>query len=77
MDLALAPPRRPAAETLDAVEQDAIERALRAAGGNRSRAARQLGISRTSCTGGFVDIDSKGRVVMPRWGVPGVLVASA
>ena len=51
MDLALGPPRRPAAETLDAVEQDAIERALREADGNRSRAARQLGISRTQLYG--------------------------
>jgi DNA-binding NtrC family response regulator len=52
MDLALGPPRRPAAEnTLHAVEQDAIQRALRQAGGNRSRAARQLGISRTQLYG--------------------------
>jgi len=53
MDLALGPPpRRPAAEkTLHAIEQDAIERALREAGGNRSRAARRLGISRTQLYG--------------------------
>ena len=42
-----APPVRPLAETVAAAEQAAIEDALRATGGNRSQAARLLGISRS------------------------------
>lgn len=42
-----AGPVRPLAETVAAAEQAAIEDALRAAGGNRSQAARMLGISRS------------------------------
>jgi transcriptional regulator with PAS, ATPase and Fis domain len=49
-DLCLAPPiaRMMADSTdLNAVERQAIERAMRQVNGNKSRAARQLGISRT------------------------------
>ena len=42
-----AGPVRPLAETVAAAEQAAIEDALRATGGNRSQAARMLGISRS------------------------------
>ena len=42
-----APPVRPLAETVAAAEQAALEDALRATGGNRSQAARLLGISRS------------------------------
>jgi DNA-binding NtrC family response regulator len=40
------PPYRP--RTLDDVERDQIERTLRHHGGNRTRAARDLGISRAT-----------------------------
>ena len=48
-DLSLAPPPATAADStnLDLLEQRAIERALREARGNRSKAARRLGIART------------------------------
>jgi two-component system response regulator AtoC len=52
-DLALAPSREtsPDITNLGHLEQHAIERAIREAGGNRSRAARRLGISRTQLYG--------------------------
>ncbi|MCI0342635.1 MAG: hypothetical protein L0216_16095, partial [Planctomycetales bacterium] len=43
-----APAAPGAARTLRSVERDAIEQALRAAGGNRKRAAALLGIPRTT-----------------------------
>jgi transcriptional regulator with PAS, ATPase and Fis domain len=49
-DLSLAPPLVPVVEEstdLNVVERQAIERAMREVNGNKSRAARQLGISRT------------------------------
>ena len=49
-DLCLGPPRVPVmvdSTDLNMVERQAIERALREVNGNKSRAARQLGISRT------------------------------
>jgi transcriptional regulator with GAF, ATPase, and Fis domain len=52
-DLALAPSCAisPDITDLGYLEERAIERAIREAGGNRSRAARQLGISRTQLYG--------------------------
>jgi transcriptional regulator with GAF, ATPase, and Fis domain len=52
-DLALAPScaSSPDITDLGHLEERAIERAIREAGGNRSRAARQLGISRTQLYG--------------------------
>jgi transcriptional regulator with PAS, ATPase and Fis domain len=52
-DLALAPSCATSPDTtnLGHLEERAIERAIREAGGNRSRAARQLGISRTQLYG--------------------------
>jgi transcriptional regulator of acetoin/glycerol metabolism len=51
-DLALAPSATaPDSTTLADVEQRAIERAMRETNGNRSQAARQLGISRTQLYG--------------------------
>jgi transcriptional regulator with PAS, ATPase and Fis domain len=49
-DLSLAPPRGPVmvdSTDLNVVERQAIERAMRNVSGNKARAARQLGISRT------------------------------
>jgi transcriptional regulator with PAS, ATPase and Fis domain len=49
-DVCLAPPMVPVmleSTDLGVVERQAIERAMRAVNGNKSRAARQLGISRT------------------------------
>ena len=49
-DVSLAPPMVPVmleSNDLNVVERQAIERAMRAVNGNKSRAARQLGISRT------------------------------
>jgi transcriptional regulator of acetoin/glycerol metabolism len=49
-DLSLAPPMVPVmvdSTDLHVVERQAIERAMREVNGNKSRAARQLGISRT------------------------------
>ena len=49
-DLCLAPPMVPIkveSTDLNVVERQAIERAMREVNGNKSRAARQLGISRT------------------------------
>jgi transcriptional regulator with PAS, ATPase and Fis domain len=49
-DLSLAPPRGPVmvdSTDLNVVERRAIERAMRNVSGNKARAARQLGISRT------------------------------
>jgi len=49
-DLCLAPPMVPMmvdSRDLNVVERQAIERAMREVNGNKSRAARQLGISRT------------------------------
>jgi transcriptional regulator with PAS, ATPase and Fis domain len=49
-DVSLAPPMVPVmleSNDLNLVERQAIERAMRAVNGNKSRAARQLGISRT------------------------------
>jgi transcriptional regulator with PAS, ATPase and Fis domain len=49
-DLSLAPPMVSAmvgSRNLNVVERQTIERAMREVGGNKSRAARQLGISRT------------------------------
>jgi transcriptional regulator with PAS, ATPase and Fis domain len=50
-DLSLAPPPRVSAMVasteLNVVEREAIERAMRNVSGNKARAARQLGISRT------------------------------
>lgn len=49
-DLSLAAPRMPVtvdSADLNGIERQAIERAMRDVGGNKSKAARQLGISRT------------------------------
>ncbi|MFT6712963.1 MAG: transcriptional regulator of acetoin/glycerol metabolism, partial [Planctomycetota bacterium] len=47
-DLILAPTPGTSSLSLDALEEDAVRRALAASSGNRSLAARQLGIHRTT-----------------------------
>ena len=74
--LSLCAPRRPVqatTTTLSAVERETIDRVLRECGGNKSKAARRLGLSRTQL---YVrlrkyDIDDLDRPAAERSPVPG------